>query len=455
MFPGSVSETEPSPSYALGPRLSLPARIRSFRFFRLAAIWEAFFVALASLRQNKLRTALTLIGIIVGVTAVIAVVTIIKGLDQTVAQTFSSQGSTVFTISKRPRVITSREEFIKYNKRKDITEDDALAIFRLCTSCWRTGIAANDVVAMKHGSQKADSVQLRAITPTAMFDIDGVTIDAGRFWSETEGNSAHEVCVVGSDIVTNFFPNESAEHTIGQDVWAGGHVYRIVGVLQPLGKIFGVSRDERIFIPFATYKKDFGLNVARGAFNTTGSLVVFIQTQSAGQLEAAEDQVRAVMRNRRGKSFKDDDDGFALETEDVFLNLYSSATSNIYLVTIGVAAISLVVGGIVVMNIMLVSVTERTKEIGIRKAVGARRKDILTQFLIEAVMVTAIGGAFGVLTGFGTAWLIALAIGFPLLFSVWSAVLGVGVSSIVGVVSGLWPAWRAARLDPIEALRAE
>ncbi|PYS41244.1 MAG: hypothetical protein DMF71_11660, partial [Acidobacteria bacterium] len=130
---------------------------------------------------------------------------------------------------------------------------------------------------------------------------------------------------------------------------------------------------------------------------------------------------------------------------------YSSATSNIYLVTVGVAAISLVVGGIVVMNIMLVSVTERTKEIGIRKAVGARQKDIRTQFLIEAVMVTAIGGVFGVLTGFGVAWLIALLIGFPLLVSVGSAVLGVGVSSIVGVISGLWPAWRAAKLDPIEA----
>ena len=139
----------------------------------------------------------------------------------------------------------------------------------------------------------------------------------------------------------------------------------------------------------------------------------------------------------------------------MLLNFYSSATSNIYLVTIGVAAISLVVGGIVVMNIMLVSVTERTKEIGIRKAVGARQKDIRTQFLIEAVMVTAIGGVFGVLTGFGVAWLIALLIGFPLLFSIGSAVLGVSVSSIVGVISGLWPAWRAAKLDPIEALRAE
>jgi putative ABC transport system permease protein len=180
-----------------------------------------------------------------------------------------------------------------------------------------------------------------------------------------------------------------------------------------------------------------------------------IQTQSAQQLEAAEDQVRAVMRNRRGKTFNDEDDGFALETQDVFLNLYSAATSNIYLVTIGVAAISLVVGGIVVMNIMLVSVTERTKEIGIRKAVGAREKDIRVQFLIEAVMVTAVGGAIGVLTGFGTAWFIALLIGFPLLISIWSAILGVGVSSVVGVVSGLWPAWRAARLDPIEALRAE
>jgi len=165
------------------------------------------------------------------------------------------------------------------------------------------------------------------------------------------------------------------------------------------------------------------------------------------------------MRNRRGMTLGEDDgnsdEGFSLETQDVFLDLYGKATSNIYIVTIAVAAISLVVGGIVVMNIMLVSVTERTKEIGIRKALGARRKDILTQFLIEAVAVTAIGGGIGVLTGFGLAYLIAALIGFPLLMSVGSAVLGVGVSSLVGIVSGLWPAWRAARLDPIEALRAE
>src|SRR2546423_6214825 len=178
MLPGSATSTNVPPGLAFDRELSPPRQARSFRIVRVAAIWEAFFVAFASLRQNKLRTALTLVGIIVGVTAVIAVVTIIKGLDQTVAQTFSSQGSTVFTISKRPRVITSREEFIKYNKRKDITEDDAQAIFRLCTACWRTGIAANDGVPVKRGNQKADAAQLRAITPTARVDIDGVTIEA-------------------------------------------------------------------------------------------------------------------------------------------------------------------------------------------------------------------------------------------------------------------------------------
>jgi putative ABC transport system permease protein len=455
MSPGSITSSSTRADLEIGGQ-SLPLRrIRGLRLARLAAIWEAFFVAIASLRQNKLRTALTLIGIIVGVTAVIAVVTIIKGLDQTVAQTFSSQGSTVFTVSKRPQVITSREDFIKFNKRKAVTPEDAEAITRLCSACWRTGVAVNSIQPAKRGDQKVETTQVRGMEPGHMFDIDGVTIDTGRLWTESEGAAGSDVCVVGSDIVTNLFPGDSADRAVNQDIWVGGHRYMVIGVLQPLGKILGISRDNRVYIPFATYKKRFGIDFSGQAFTPSGVLVVFIQTQSAEDLESAQDQVRAIMRNRRGKTFRDEDDGFALETQEVFLNLYSAATSNIYLVTVGVAAISLVVGGIVVMNIMLVSVTERTKEIGIRKAVGARRKDILTQFLIEAVMVTAIGGAFGVLTGFGTAWLIALAIGFPLLFSIWSAVLGVGVSSIVGVVSGLWPAWRAARLDPIEALRAE
>lgn len=423
---------------------------RSAPIFRLTALWEAFLVASSSLRANKLRTSLTLMGIVVGVTAVIAVVTIIKGLDKTVAQTFSSQGSTVFTISKNPQIIKSREEFIKFNKRKDVTHEDAEAITRLCTACWRVGVGANAVETVKRGDQKSDNVRIRGVTPIAMFDIDGVTIDAGRIWTEGEGDSGREICVVGPDILKNLFGDAPADRAVGQEIRIAGRPYTIIGVLEPLGSILGFSRDNVIYIPYSTYQRAFG---------SRRSIVVFIQVPEAENLEAAEDQVRTIMRTRRGHTFAslqdDDDEGFSLETQDVFLNLYSSATSNIYLVTIGVAAISLVVGGIVVMNIMLVSVTERTKEIGVRKAVGARRKDILTQFLIEAVTVTAIGGLLGVITGFGLAYIISALIGFPLLISVASAVLGVGVSSVVGIISGLWPAWRAARLHPIEALRAE
>jgi putative ABC transport system permease protein len=424
----------------------MPSNGRGIRRLRIAALWEAFFVALGSLRQNKLRTSLTLVGIVVGVAAVIAVVTIIKGLDRSVAQTFSSQGSTVFTISKNPQIIKSREEFVKFSKRKDVTHEDEEAIARLCNACWRVGIAANVVQQVKHADQKSDSVRIRGVTPTTMFDVDGVAIDAGRIWTEPEGASGKEICVVGSDISKNLFGDAPADRLVGQEIKIAGRPYQIVGVLQPLGSIFGFSRDNVVYIPYSSYQKTFAAR---------SSIVVFIQVPTAEQLEAAEDQVRTVMRTRRGKLFENDDEGFALETQDVFLDLYGKATSNIKWVTVGVAGISLIVGGIVVMNIMLVSVTERTKEIGIRKAIGARQKDIRTQFLMEAVMVTAIGGAIGVLVGFALAFGISALIGFPLLVDVNSAFWGVGIASLVGIISGLWPAWRAAKLDPIEALRSE
>ena len=442
---GGVDEVQPQRfTYA---RAVLPARIKSFPLFRVAAVWESFRVATSSLRANKLRTGLTLIGIIVGVTAVIAVMTIIKGLDQTVAQTFSSQGSTVFTISKQPQIITSREDFVKFNRRKDVTHEDADAIGRLCTSCWRTGVAGNAIETVKYANQKAENVRVRGVEPITMFDIDGVDIDTGRIWTESEGDSGRDICVIGTDMLKNLFSDAPADQAVGKEIRIDGRPYVVLGVLEPLGSIFGFSRDNVVYIPYSTYQKVYGAR---------RSIVVFIQVRAAEQLEVAQDQVRTIMRNRRGRSMDDpNDEGFSLETQDVFLDLYGKATSNIYYVTWGVAFVSLLVGGIVVMNIMLVSVTERTKEIGIRKAIGARRRDILSQFLIEAVVVTALGGAIGVGTGFGLAYVISALIGFPLLVSALSAVLGVGISSLVGIISGLWPAWRASKLDPIEALRAE
>jgi putative ABC transport system permease protein len=269
-----------------------------------------------------------------------------------------------------------------------------------------------------------------------MFDIDGVEIDAGRIWTESESESGRDICVIGPDMLKNLFADAPADQAVDKEIRIDGRPYQVLGVLEPLGSIFGFSRDNVVYIPYSTYQRVYGAR---------RSLIVFIQVPAAEQLEAAQDQVRTIMRNRRGDD--PNDEGFALETQDVFLNLYSSATSNIYYVTLGVASVSLLVGGIVVMNIMLVSVTERTKEIGIRKAIGARRKDILSQFLIEAVVVTALGGAIGVGTGFGLAYVISALIGFPLLISMMSAVLGVGISSLVGIVSGLWPAWRAAKLE--------
>ncbi|HEX8285316.1 MAG TPA: ABC transporter permease [Pyrinomonadaceae bacterium] len=406
--------------------------------------WESLRIALASLRANKLRTALTLVGVVVGVASVIAVVTIIKGLDQTVASTFSSQGSTVFTVSKRPQVITSREDFIRFNRRKDVTESDAEAVTRLCAVCWRTGIAANAQATVKAGDKSSDGVRVRGLTHS-MYAIEDTDVIAGRAWTDVEEAAGRGVAVVGPDIVENLFDGAAPEQAIGRTVRVEGRSYEVIGVTERLGKIFGFSRDNFVQIPYPTFKKAFGARV---------SLIVFVQVPEDAQLAAAEDQVRAIMRNRRGKTYHDEEDGFALETQDVFIDLYKSATANIYVVTIGVAAIALVVGGIVVMNIMLVSVTERTKEIGIRKALGARRADILKQFLVEAVTLSAIGGATGVVIAWALGRVVS-AVLIPTYLSATAVVVAVTVSGAVGVAAGLFPAWKAARLDPIEALRAD
>src|SRR5262245_58422195 len=298
------------PSYLSGSRVVDPVRKRSLPALKLAALGEAFLVATSSLRSNKLRSALTLMGIVVGVSAVISVVTIIKGLDKTVAQTFSSQGSTVFTVSKNPQIIKSREEFITFSKRKDVTHEDAEAITRLCTACWRVGVAANAIETVKHSDQSSDSVRIRGVDPTTMFDIDGVNIAVGRIWTDGEGASGHEICVIGPDLLKNLFADAPADRALGQEIRIAGRPYTIVGVLEPLGSIFGFSRDNVVYIPYSTYQKSYGAR---------RSLVVFIQVPEAQQLEAAEDQVRTVMRNRRGRTFgQEGDEGFALETQDVF-----------------------------------------------------------------------------------------------------------------------------------------
>jgi putative ABC transport system permease protein len=411
----------------------------------LTLIAESFKLSLLSLRSHKLRTVLTLLGIIVGVASVIAVMTIISGLDQTVATAFSSQGSTAFSVSKRPLVITSREDMIRFNKRRDVTRDDAEAIRRLCRDCWRVGMAVNGMGLVKHGDNRSEGVSVRGLT-LPMFEIENVAIQSGRLWTDAEGGAGRNVCVIGTDVIENLFPGGSPDSVIGDEIRVDGVPYTILGVAAPFGKVLGFSRDNFVYIPFQTSQKMFGAR---------DSITVHIQVRDSAVFETAKDEVRTIMRNRRGKEFGDEDDGVSIESQDAFIGIYQNATSGIYFATFGVAIVSLVVGGIVVMNIMLVSVTERTKEIGLRKAVGARQRDVLMQFLIEAVTVTIFGGAIGVVTGYGLAYLLSFAMGFPVLISIRSAVLGVTVSFVVGLISGLYPAWRASQLNPIDAMRNE
>ncbi len=406
---------------------------------------ESFKLAVLSLRANKLRTFLTLLGVIVGVTSVIAVITIISGLDTTVSNAFSSQGSTVFSVAKRPLVITSREDMIKYNRRKDVTRDDAEVITRLCHSCDRIGMAVNGGGMVKFEDNKSEGVAVRGLTPS-MFDIENVTIQAGRRWTDQEGVAGRDVCVIGSDLLDNVFNGRSADAAVGEVIRVDGVPYTVLGVATPFGKVLGFSRDNFVYMPFQAGQRKFG---------SRNSITIHIQVADSSNFESAKDEVRAIMRNRRGKTSESDDDGFSIDSQDAILGIYKSATGGIYAATIAVAAVSLVVGGIVVMNIMLVSVTERTKEIGIRKALGARQRDILQQFLIEAVTVTAVGGGIGVIVGYGLAYLLSFAMGFPVSIKIQSAVMGVGVSLVVGIASGLYPALRAAKLDPIEAMRNE
>lgn len=408
-------------------------------------IFESFKLALRSLRSNKLRTFLTLLGIIVGVTSVISVITIINGLDSTVADAFSAQGSTAFSVSKMPLVVTSREDFIKFNKRKDVTERDADAINRLCQNCWRVGTATNGIALVKYGENRSENVSVRGLS-LPMFDIENVTLQAGRLWTKQEGKSGRNVCVIGTDIINNLFGGYSPDAVVGKEIKVDGVPFRIQGVADSFGKVLGFSRDNFVHIPFEAGQKMFGAR---------DSITIHIQVKDSDFFEDAKDEVRSIMRNRRKKTFSDPEDGFSVESQDAFIGIYNNATSGIYFATIGVAAISLVVGGIVVMNIMLVSVTERTKEIGLRKAIGARQTDILLQFLIEAVTVTMVGGTIGVLTGYGLAYILSVALGFPLMISAQSGVMGVTVSFVVGMISGIYPAWSASKLSPIDAMRNE
>jgi putative ABC transport system permease protein len=409
---------------------------------------EAIRIALQSLRTNKLRSFLTVLGILIGVSSVVAVVAITGGLDRYMAERVLELGSKAFYVQKFPDLITSHEQFVEMMKRKNLTLDDMLAVKAFCTSCSAVGGQIATTQDAKYGRTTQEDVRVLGITENVPRIGSVRDLVAGRHLIEDDIDHARPVAVIGADLREAFFG--SAE-PLGKTIMVAGHPLRVVGVAEPKGSVFGESQDNFVWIPISAFEKLFG---------TRRSVTIQAEAASMALLERAQDEARLAMRVRRKLTYSEPDD-FSIETGESVMNFWKSATQGIYVVTFVVTAISLIVGGIVVMNIMLVSVTERIREIGVRKALGARRRDILRQFLVESVILSAVGGLLGVLGAAAFALGLGHLLGnmmdaaFTTPIEPWAVALALVMSSLVGLVAGIYPAGRAAALDPVEALRNE
>ncbi len=405
------------------------------------ALGEAVRIATASLWAHKLRSLLTLLGVVIGVSAVIAVVSLINGANSYVAEKVFNLGADVFLVNRGPSVILDIDALLETQKRKKLTLEDYEAVRDACTLCREVGATAGSLAEVKYGTNSVRDSSIRGWTPS-MARIYDVELTAGRHLSDSDMQRAAPVCVIGWDIVENLF---AGVDPIGKEIRVGSQVYQVVGVGKKLGTALGQSRDNWVMIPLRTFQKAYG---------SDQSLRIWGKAVATAALTQAQDQARQVLRARRHVAYNAPDD-FVIETNKSFLALWGGISSAFFGVVVVIASISLVVGGIVIMNIMLVSVTERTQEIGLRKSVGARRGDILTQFLVESATVAAIGGLLGVSLGIGLAKLVSLLSPFPSTIELWSVIAGLMVATGVGLFFGIYPASKAARLDPVVAMRSE
>jgi putative ABC transport system permease protein len=405
---------------------------------------EAIRIALQSLWANKLRSVLTLLGLVIAVATVIAVMTFVNGINGFVAEKIFNLGADVFIVSKAPNVITNVDQFLDSEKRKDIHYEDFLAVQEACTACKNVGASASQVnVQVKYNELNSTDSTARGWTPgmAAIYDLD---LNSGRILTDSDVNAGSNVVVIGNDIAENLM---SGVDPLGKEIRVNGQMYTVIGVAAPKGKTLGQSQDNWVMLPLSAWYKQFG--------SQRISLRIWGKSNGVGTpLETAINQVRVVMRARRhdapGKP-----DSFEAETNQSFLSLWASLSQTFFMVAVALASISLIVGGVVIMNIMLVSVTERTREIGIRKALGARSGDVMQQFLIESLTLSLVGGAMGVALGITVAKTVTIMIGMPSEVELWTVMAGVLMAGGVGVFFGVYPAHKAAKLDPITALRFE
>jgi putative ABC transport system permease protein len=408
----------------------------------MPAFTENLAIAAESIRVHKLRAVLTVLGLTMGVATLITVMTIVQGANLYIEQKVANLGTNVFQIGRTPFAVVDFKAFSKAARNKNITADDLQAVAALCRHCQYVGAQVSSPISPHYRDKELQDSSLQGQTAN-MAEIDTRTIVAGRYFNEPEELHVATVCVIGNKLVTEFFPGINP---IGQSIRMLNTEFTVIGVFEKVGTVLGQDRDNFAVIPLSAYLR------LRGSRQ---SLTLQIKAEGDKQtFQEAQDEVRMTLRARRHIRQGQDED-FFIGTSDNYIALWESISSAFFAVFVMVSSISAVVGGIVIMNVMLVSVTERTKEIGVRRAVGATQNDILRQFLTESVMQCVIGGLIGIAIGFGCALALRTFTAFPASVQLWVAMLGVILSSSIGVFFGIYPAMRAARLDPVVALRAE
>ena len=419
--------------------MKAPLRGLAHRYPMLFAIWEAVGMGLQGIRAYKMRAGLTILGVVMGIMTVIGMSSIVAGLNASMASQIQSLGaSVVFVRPFAPGEHVSDEE---WRKRKGLTPAEVAAIG---TRPAVAEIAAMEFVPaemVKYGNDKARDVRVFGVDQNYE-SVHDAWVQKGRFISEQDVNRASRVVVLGSDVADTLFPYVDP---IDKEISIDGRRFRVIGVIQRMGRFLFFNRDNIVLVPVGSVqKKDPRFNF----------MIADMKPVSPEKMEPAMEQARETLRHIRKLKYLDKDN-FAIFTQDTFTDLYRQLTGGIYLVMIAISSIGLLVGGVGVMNIMLVSVTERTREIGVRKALGATRRDIRWQFLTEAMTLTGAGGLLGIAIGGGVAVLINAFSPFPALLQPTWVLIAFGTAVGVGLTFGLWPAVKAARLDPIEALRYE
>lgn len=404
-------------------------------------------LALGTFRSNPLRTLLTLIGIVIGVATVVSMMGLIEGLRQKMTHDFSLMGSNTFVLTKWPPGIHfGGLDWAKIRKRPVLGIPDADAVREGCPSVLEVSAGDTDggkKVTSINGSTDPD-IMVGGYTPE--YEItSGMTITAGRYYNQADIENNRRVAVIGADVASILFPNQDP---LGQEIRLSNRPFTVIGVLARRGTLLGmVNLDKVVFMPLEPFLDLYGRGPRR-------SLELNIEARTPELMSKAQDEARVLIRGRHHLGPNEEDD-FDIGTNDSMTGTFNSLSKNVSAAGFAICLLSLVVGGIGILNIMLVSVSERTKEIGIRKALGAKRNRILMQFTIEAVVLALVGGVLGVLAGYGVAFLARWTAGFETAVPMWAVLLSLGVSSAVGLVFGIYPAARASKLDPVEAMRTE